>query len=244
MNHYAFRIISRHQLSHIHIIRRQSASRPERFAQQDEATSSEMRVPAAFSILCAALAAQAAPQSAEIHVQALSSSASAPLLLAEISYDLASLGSSSVISYDAPDIPESSKHIRIGVYDRSTKTWTSGTTLASTENFAKGYSPTIIVNVDSRGDVLSASIKGVQIDAGQTRDFGPKVLVLTEGKGAQPVLNKPVVLMEGKQVEVEEKTFLQKYVSPALAQHLAYDCTWDGRTCVIRRLTFLTDTGG
>ncbi|GAO17685.1 uncharacterized protein UV8b_01332 [Ustilaginoidea virens] len=174
-----------------------------------------MRAAALLSVLGAALTVHAAPQSVEIFVQPISSSSSSshpPLPLAGIIYDLAALASSSVVSYDAPEIPDSSDLIRVGVYDLKTKSWASGTTVASTENFAKGYSPVIVVNVDSKGDVLSASIKGVRIDAGHTRDFGPKVVVLTEGQGAQPILNKPVVLAEGKKaVEEEEKTFLQKY---------------------------------
>ncbi|GAB0137740.1 hypothetical protein EsDP_00005994 [Epichloe bromicola] len=171
-----------------------------------------MRPSSVISTVCAAIAVQAAPQSAEIYIQAISSTPhQTPHPLAEISYDLAALASSSVLSYDAPELPESSSLIRVGVYDKKTKSWTSGTTVASTENFAKGYSPTIMVNVNHKGHVVSAALKGVQIDAGQTRDFGPKVVVLTEGKGAQPALNKPVVLTEGEKVEEEEKSFLQKY---------------------------------
>lgn len=174
-----------------------------------------MRTTILLSALCAALTIHANPQTAEISIQPISSShPQAPLPFASISYDLAALDSSTITSYDAPDIPESSSLVRIGVYDPKVKSWLSGTTVASTENFAKGYSPTITVSVNSRGDVLSAALKGVQIDAGQTRDFGPKVVVLTEGRGPQPVLNKPVVVSkDGKKVEEEvEKTFLQKYV--------------------------------
>ncbi|KAG6026524.1 hypothetical protein E4U41_001251 [Claviceps citrina] len=171
-----------------------------------------MRPSSLLSAACAALAVHAAPQSAEIYIQAISSTPQPPLPLAEISYDLVALASSSsVLSYNAPELPESARLIRVGVYNKKTKTWTSGTTAASTENFAKGYSPTILVNVNHKGDVVSAALKGVRIDAGQTRDFGPKVVVLTEGKGAQPVLNKPVVVTEGKKVEEDERTFLQKY---------------------------------
>ncbi|KAG5996775.1 hypothetical protein E4U43_002800 [Claviceps pusilla] len=170
------------------------------------------------SVCAAALAVHAAPQSTEIYIQAISSPPEAPLPLAEITYDLAALASSSssssaaaVLSYDSPEIPESARLVRVGVYDKASKTWTSGTTVASTENFAKGYSPTIVVNVNHEGRVVSAALKGVQVDAGQTRDFGPKVVVLTEGEGAQPVLNKPVVVTEGEKVEVDERSFLQKY---------------------------------
>lgn len=170
-----------------------------------------MRPSSLLASVCAALAVHAAPQSAEIYIQAISSSSQAsPLPLAEISYDLTALASSSILSYEAPEVPESAGLVRIGIYDPKTKTWISGTTVASTENFAKGYSPTITVNVNQEGHVMSAAVKGVQIDAGQTRDFGPKVVVLTEGEGAQPVLNKPIVLTEGKKVVEDEKTFLQK----------------------------------
>ncbi|TWU74145.1 hypothetical protein ED733_005656 [Metarhizium rileyi] len=165
--------------------------------------------------LCAALTVGAIPQTAEFSIQPISSSRqqSPPFPFASVSYDLAAIDSSTVTSYDAPEIPDASSLVRIGVYDPKTKSWASGTTVASTENFAKGYSPTITVSVNSRGDVLSAALKGVQIDAGQTRDFGPKVVILPEGKGPQPALNKPVIVSsEGKKVEEEvEKTFLQKY---------------------------------
>ncbi|KAG5935864.1 hypothetical protein E4U60_002905 [Claviceps pazoutovae] len=171
-----------------------------------------MRPSSLFASVFAALAVHAAPQSAEIYIQAISSSSQAsPLPLAEISYDLTALASSSILSYEAPEVPDSAGLVRIGIYDPKTKIWISGTTVASTENFAKGYSPTITVNVNQEGHVMSAAVKGVQIDAGQTRNFGPKVVILTEGEGAQPVLNKPVVLTEGKKIVEDEKTFLQKY---------------------------------
>lgn len=171
-----------------------------------------MRTTTLLSGLCAALTVYAAPQSAQLSIQPISSKPQAPLPFASISYDLASPDASTITAYDAPDIPDSSSLVRIGIYDAKTKSWLSGTTVASTENFAKGYSPTITVSVNGRGDVVSAALKGVQIDAGQTRDFGPKVVLVTEGKGAQPVLNKPVVVSkEGKKVEEEaEKSFLQK----------------------------------
>lgn len=59
---------------------------------------------------------------------------------------------------------------------------------------------------------MGVSVSSGKIDAGQTRDFAPKVLVKGMGKGKGPELNKPVVLSpEGKIAELEpEKTFLQK----------------------------------
>lgn len=56
-------------------------------------------------------------------------------------------------------------------------------------------------------------MRGVKIDAGHTRDFGPQALVVVTSAGKQPDLNKPVVLSpEGRKVQPEaEKSFLQKY---------------------------------
>lgn len=174
-----------------------------------------MRTTTLLSALCATLTVYAVPQTAQIAIQPISaSSPKAPLPLASVSFDLASPDSTSILSYDAPEIPDSSSLVRIGIYDAKTKSWASGTTVASTENFAKGYSPTITISVNSHGDVVSAALKGVQIDAGQTRDFGPKAVIVTEQTGPQPVLNKPVIVSpEGKKAEEqEEKSFLQKYV--------------------------------
>jgi hypothetical protein len=81
------------------------------------------------------------------------------------------------------------------------------------ENFGKGYAPHFVVSVDGKGEVLGVSVRGVKIDAGHTRDFGPQVLVVPTVQGKQPDLNRPVVLSpEGRKVQPEqEKSFLQKY---------------------------------
>lgn len=175
-----------------------------------------MRIATLLSALCAVRAVIAQQRTAQVYIQPLSST-SKPQPLAEISYDPAALASSSIVSYDAPEFDDdgsdsSSSLVRIGLYDTKSSSWVSGTTVASSENFGKGYAPNLLLSVDARGEVLSAAVKGVRIDAGQTRDFGPKAVVLVETKGKQPDLNKPVVLSpEGKKVEEEEKTFLQKY---------------------------------
>ncbi|KAJ6439543.1 cyclin-dependent protein kinase regulator pho80 [Purpureocillium lavendulum] len=186
-----------------------------------------MRITTVLSALCAAAAVRADPRTAQIYIQPIDSSSSSssvhpPAPLAEISYDTVALSASSMVSYDAPEIPDEASLVRIGLYDAKSRSWISGTTVASAENFAKGYSPNIVVTVDAAtparagGDVVSVACKGVAIDAGQTRDFGPQVVVIPQSRGAQPTLNKPVVLSrEGKTVEPEqEKTFLQKYESP------------------------------
>ncbi|KAK5997863.1 hypothetical protein PT974_00227 [Cladobotryum mycophilum] len=171
-----------------------------------------MRVTTLLSALCAAVLVHADLRTAQIYLQPIEGSED-PSHLAEIAYDPIDLTSSSVVTYEAPDIPETAQLVRIGLYDPKSSQWISGTTVASVDNFSKGYSPNLILSVDIKGEVLSAALKGVRIDAGQTRDFGPQAVVLPEVKGKQPELNKPIVLSpEGKKVgEEPEKTFIQKY---------------------------------
>lgn len=174
-----------------------------------------MRIASLFSALCAATIVSAVERAAEIWIQPVEA-VQKPSVLAEVSYDLAALSTSSVTSYEAPDLPEDTKTVRIGIFDKKSKQWVSGSTVASVDNFSKGYSPNFLLSVDSKGEVVSAAIKGIKVDAGYTRDFGPKVVVLPEVKGKQPELNKPVVLSpEGKREEVQEKSFIQKYVPPS-----------------------------
>lgn len=152
----------------------------------------------------------ASQYTAQIYIQPTTSTLS-PSPLAEITY---SLTEASIIDYSAPEIPSSAATVRVGIYNPHTSQWLSSITVASAENFAKGYSPNLVLSTSAQGDVLSVMVKGVQIDAGVTRDFGPKALVVVEGRGKQPELNKPVVLSpEGKKVEEVEKTIFQKYVS-------------------------------
>jgi hypothetical protein len=145
-----------------------------------------------------------------VYIQPVAHS-SAPAVLAEINYNPSTL-SASISSFSPPELPETSKSIRIGVYDPSTSSWQSATSLTSTESFSKGYRLTLVLSLDGEGGVLGVSVSSGKIDAGQTRDFAPKVLVKGMGKGKGPELNKPVVLSpEGKIAELEpEKTFLQK----------------------------------
>lgn len=84
--------------------------------------------------------------------------------------------------------------------------------MTSVGSFSKGYAPTFVLTLDAQGGVLGVACKSGKIDAGQTRDFGPKVQVLKSGTGKQPELNRPVVLSpEGKlEQPAPEKTMLQK----------------------------------
>lgn len=140
-----------------------------------------------------------------------------PTLLAEVRYQTTT-SESEVVSYEAPELPSDAELLRVGVYDPSTSRWTTSTSVASVENFGKGYAPHFVVSVDAAGDVLGASVRGVKIDAGHTRDFGPQVVMLQTTRGKQPDLNRPVVLSpEGRKVQPEqEKSFLQKYIIPYL----------------------------
>ncbi|KAI1376186.1 hypothetical protein F4677DRAFT_99463 [Hypoxylon crocopeplum] len=174
--------------------------------------SSSFSTLAALALALASLAS-AADRTAAIYIQPVSQSSVAPAPLAEIRYDPEAVASDAeVVSYEAPEIPDEAQLVRIGVYNPSAKRWESSTSVASVDNFGKGYSPTVILSVDRKGDVFGAALRGVRIDAGQTRDFGPQALVLVSEPGKQPELNKPVVLSpEGKNVVPEEKTFFQKY---------------------------------
>ncbi|KAI2631958.1 hypothetical protein GGR54DRAFT_581560 [Hypoxylon sp. NC1633] len=179
-----------------------------------------MRLPSIFSGLAAlalACVASAAEQTVAIYIQPISQSSStaaaAPAPLAQIRYDPAAASpDAEVTSYEAPELPDETKLVRIGVYSPSAKRWVSSTSVASVDNFGKGYSPTVMLSVDGAGEVFGAALRGVRVDAGQTRDFGPQALVLPTAPGKQPELNKPVVLSpEGKKVVQEEKSFFQKY---------------------------------
>ncbi|EGS22875.1 uncharacterized protein CTHT_0013520 [Thermochaetoides thermophila DSM 1495] len=135
-----------------------------------------------------------------------------------------------VMSYDPPTLPEEGDSttpnnlVRIGLYNPTTSRWESATTVLSAENFSKGYAPHFVLTVsseeipsdqDEREHILGVSCRGVKIDAGHTRDFGPKAAVVEIGKGGKPVLERRNVVLDenGRRVAVEgeEKTFFQKY---------------------------------
>ena len=177
-----------------------------------------MRLPSIVGALLWAALASADVRTASIYLQPIGHSTT-PTLLAEIKYDVLEPASAEVSSFEAPELPEDTSLVRIGIYDTKTKSWVSSTSVTSVDNFSKGYSPHFVLSVDGQGNYLGASCRGVMIDAGVTRDFGPQVAVIASSPGKQPELNKPVVLTpEGKTVKPpEEKTLLQKYVQPPFA---------------------------
>ncbi|PMD38914.1 hypothetical protein L207DRAFT_513400 [Hyaloscypha variabilis F] len=170
--------------------------------------------------LCAPVLAASSDliDSTTVYIQSVESSATPVIPLAEIKYNPSTL-SAELASFDFPELDPDSKLLRVGVYDIATSSWKSSTSITSAESFAKGYSPTLVLSLDAQGGVIGVSLKSAKIDAGQTRDFGPKVKVLKTAKAPTPALNRPVVLSpEGKLAEpVVEKTMFQKYWWVALA---------------------------
>ncbi|TVY85379.1 hypothetical protein LSUE1_G000248 [Lachnellula suecica] len=151
-------------------------------------------------------------ESTTISIQSIGLTATPINTLAEIGYNPSTL-SAEILSFESPELSIDSKLLRIGVYDAATSTWKSSTSTTSVDSFSKGYSPTFVLSLDAQGGVIGVTCKSARIDAGQTRDFGPKVVVSKVRKGKLPELNRPVVLSaEGKVDEpVPEKTMLQKY---------------------------------
>ncbi|GJD02053.1 cyclin-dependent protein kinase regulator pho80 [Colletotrichum higginsianum] len=164
-----------------------------------------MRATTLLSAFFAATLAAAETRLAKVYIEPVSPTPQTPALLAEIDPDL------SAGANEGP-VP---KLVRIGIFDPSTSEWTSSVSVASTENFDKGYAPNIILSVDGVSEeVVGAGLKGVRIDAGATRDFGPQAVMRVSVQGKTPELNKPVVLSpEGRKVVQEEKPFWLKYVA-------------------------------
>ncbi|ROT40297.1 hypothetical protein SODALDRAFT_321672 [Sodiomyces alkalinus F11] len=185
-----------------------------------------MRFPAILAALVAATFVVASPHHAQLYYQLVTASGSPkPMRLAEVQFDPTTPESATVLSYDAPDLlfeadAETETNadldanlVRIGLYDSKKSTWISSTSVTSASTFSKGYSPHLLLTVDTDGTVLGAAARGVRIDAGVTRDFGPQAIVHVTGKGKTPEAGKPVVLTpDGKKhVPEQEKSFLQKY---------------------------------
>lgn len=148
------------------------------------------------------------------HPSPISETAAAPIHpLAKIAYNPSTL-TSTLLSYSAPDLPDDPPPslLRIGIYDPPSQSWKSSVSVTSPASFAKGYAPTFVVTLGPEGEVLGVSVKSALIDAGATRDFGPKVVVRAGRRARGPELNRPVVLGEdGKVGQVPlEKTLLQK----------------------------------
>ncbi|KAH6688409.1 hypothetical protein F5X68DRAFT_231036 [Plectosphaerella plurivora] len=172
--------------------------------------------------LAGAALVTANPRIAQVYYQPITVAETTPLPLADITFDPFSPSTAEVSSYEAPDLltafethPAGEEQlVRIGLYDPKKAAWISSVGVASAATFTeKGYSPHISLHVDEAGRVLGAGARGVGIDAGQTRDFGPQavITVAREGKGVE--VGRPVELgVDGrKKVEEAPKSLIQKY---------------------------------
>ncbi|OBT69487.1 hypothetical protein VE03_01003 [Pseudogymnoascus sp. 23342-1-I1] len=172
----------------------------------------------AFVVLCAsAIVARGQsdtdhPSATIVSIQPIEASVSSIEPLAHIQYDPTTL-EAVIASYDSPDVAPGAGLARVGIYDKAANVWASSTSILSMENFTKGYAPVITLSIGPDGDVIGVSCKSEKIDAGHTRDFGPKVTIRKTADGKTPNLNRPIALSkEGKvEEEVPEKTFMQKY---------------------------------
>lgn len=178
-----------------------------------------MRLSTFFSGALAALAALGLADelddgpihTADIYIQAVHRSSPAPVRLAQVGYTVGT-DHAEIRSFEAPELPKGTSTVRVGRWDAKEKHWLGSTTVASAENLARGYAPTVVLTVDSAGRVLGAALRGAAVDAGKTRDFGPRALVSVQGRGKSPTPNPPIVLSaDGKVVVPQEKSFLQKY---------------------------------
>merc|ERR1711939_854094 len=115
-----------------------------------------MRVLGVLLAICAPALAISSEliDSTTVYIQPLTSK-SAPLSLAEIKFNPSPLSSE--------DEDLSSKLLRVGIYDPATATWKSSTSTTSVETFAKGYAPTIVLNLDAQGGVIGVSCKSSSI---------------------------------------------------------------------------------
>lgn len=165
-----------------------------------------------------ALAAESSRETISISLQPISVIDYKPINIASITLDPLNLDTE-VSFYEKPDFSEAFeeqstpkiRYFRLGIYDAMTKTWKSSTTITSVDSFSKGYSPTFILSLNTKGAVIGVSVKSHRIDAGQTRDFGPKIKTMRMKNGPKPSLNKPVVFKEGVLEEpIPEKSLLQK----------------------------------
>lgn len=174
-----------------------------------------MRLPVLFLGLCAQIFSTSAISdfidSTTVYIQPIDSTSSSPAIpLAEIKYNPSTLDAE-LVSFDAPEFPPEAELVRIGVYDTAARSWKSSTSMTSIDSFSRGFRPTLVLSLDAQGGVLGVTCKSGKIDAGQTRDFGPRVMLRKMARGKQPELNKPVVLNKNGKLEAPvEKTFFQQ----------------------------------
>ncbi|KGO70950.1 hypothetical protein PITC_066310 [Penicillium italicum] len=135
-----------------------------------------------------------------------------PSVLARVSYDPASL-KSDVVSYNPPKDDQSDSLVRIGIYtsnSRNKKQWVGS--LVSLSSLTASEQPTFRLHLGPANEVFTVSLFASSTSA-QASTSGPRIDLVSNESGAQPHLNRPVVVgPDGQNPEQpEEKSLFQKY---------------------------------
>jgi hypothetical protein len=120
-----------------------------------------------------------------------------------------------VKSVKLPSISSSKDDIvRVGLYDSATKQWTGTATAAS--SFAQGLGRKLTLHVDDNGEVYHAALSAYTLPGKSKKKDVLDVEVVRKTPGAEPILNRPVVLNADGKVpqpeQTDERSFLQKSV--------------------------------
>ncbi|KAJ5734209.1 hypothetical protein N7493_002995 [Penicillium malachiteum] len=131
-----------------------------------------------------------------------------PSLLARVTYDPISL-KSELVSYHAPSESNSDELIRIGLYKSTasnSKQWAGS--LVSLSALTGENAPAIRLHLAPSNEIYHVSLAASKAPSGT-----PQVELVSTEPGAQPHLNRPIVVgPDGQNPEQEpEKTFFQKY---------------------------------
>lgn len=175
-----------------------------------------------IALITASGSANASSTTVTICLQSIAAPPLPIIQLAQIQYNPSTL-SAEFASFDAPELSSEVDLVRIGVCNTVPHIWKSSTSIISAESFSKGYAPIVILSLDMQGEVIGVTCKSGKVDAGQTRDFRPKIKVVKMSKSRTPDLNRPVVVSKEGTAEGElpEKTMLQKCV---ITQSRVYYC--------------------
>lgn len=160
----------------------------------------------AISLLFASVLADSLPVSSDIFYWPVG--ASQPSVLARLAHDPTTL-KSNVVSYSPPKVDSTDTLVRIGFYTSTpanAKQWVGS--LVSLSSLNDQNQPTFRLHLGPTNEVYHVSL------AASDKATSPQVEIVSSEPGAQPHLNRPVVVRpDGGDAEVvEEKSFLQKLV--------------------------------
>ncbi|KAJ5770794.1 uncharacterized protein N7511_002845 [Penicillium nucicola] len=133
-----------------------------------------------------------------------------PSVLARVTYDPATM-KSNLLSYTPPQTQDDGL-VRVGLYTStptSNKQWVGS--LVSASSFSGNEQPTIRLHLGPANEVYHVSLGASS--ATQDPATGAQVDLVANELGAQPHLNRPVVVNPdgGNAEEPEEKSLLQRY---------------------------------